>query len=123
MLEHLCTPENLIEVREEIIDRNQDTIGELLIGTGYGVFRGQSEVEYISQAAAKFNYVGTLVFYAVNRDAELTVGDKTYKPSHMYPKEGDICICRGVRYSITGSEFRTDIHGDLVGFTVRCSNA
>lgn len=122
MLEHLCTPENRIEVKEVIIDRNQDTIAEIVIGVGYGIFRGQSQIEYMSQASAKFKNVGTLVFYEPTNPAPITIGGKQYRATHMYPKENDICVWRDTRYTISGVDSRPDVHGDIVGYTVRCSS-
>lgn len=116
------TPENQIQVIETIINKDQDPIADIVIGSGYGIFRGQTSVEYTSQQAGKFNHVGILIYYTTNTDASVTVDGDVYSATHKYPEIGDSCIWRGVRFSITGVDPRPDINGDLVGFTVRCSS-
>lgn len=120
--EWLMTQDNLIEVREQIIDRNEDTIAEVVIGTGYGIFRGQTTLEYTSQASASFSHVGTLVFYTPNSTATTIVDGVEYTASHKYPKQNDICVWKGISYVITGIDFRPDVHGEFVGYTIRCSS-
>lgn len=119
--EWLATPGNEISVMEVIKDRDEDVICELTIGQGYGIFRGQNQVEYIGQSSAQFSHVGILVFYdAVTSTAE--INGVTYTASHTQPRIGDVCVWHGVRYDITAVDPHPDVHGDLVGYTVRCSS-
>lgn len=120
--EWLMTPDNLIEIKEKIVDRNEDTIAEIVIGTGYGIFRGQTELEYTSQMSASFSHVGTLVFYTPTEPESIIVDGREYKATHKYPEHNDLCTWKGITYVITGVDFRPDVHGDLVGFNLRCSN-
>lgn len=120
--EWLMTPDNLIEIKEKIVDRNEDTIAEIVIGTGYGIFRGQTELEYTSQMSANFSHVGTLVFYTPTESETIIVDGREYKATHKYPEQNDLCTWKGITYVITGVDFRPDVHGDLVGFNLRCSN-
>lgn len=122
MLEHLCTPENLIEVLEVQVDRDGDESVVFVIGTGYGVFRGQAIEEFVQGGAGKFNSVGTLVFYTASNPEPITVGSRTYTAQHSEPYIGGACTWRGTRYDITGVDPHVDIHGDLIGYTIRCSN-
>lgn len=120
MLDHLCVPENRIEVVERITDRNEDIIAELVIGSGYGIFRGLNQVEYVGGASASFSHVGTLVFYTSADPTEIVVAGKTYTTTHTKPQIGDKCVWRGTSYIVTGVNTCPDIHGDLVGFTILC---
>ena len=120
--EWLITPENRIEVIEHVKNRDGDPIADLVIGYGYGVFRGQTAVEYSSQNAGSFNHVGILIDYHILSDASVTVDDKVYKATHSYPEIEDSCTWRGITFAITGVDPRPNVYGDLVGFTVRCSN-
>ena len=122
MLEHLCIPENLIEVFEVQTDRDGDETIQFLIGTGYGVFRGQAMEEFVQGGAGKFNSVGTLVFYTGNKPDPIEVGGKLYKSTKTIPYIGGTCKWRGVEYDITGVDPRIDINGDLIGYTIRCAN-
>ena len=118
----LMTPENRIEVVEYIKNRDEDIVAEIVIGYGYGIFRGQGEVEYTSQQSSSFSHVGILVDYTIVENAEIVVDGVVYKATHKYPAINDACTWRGITFSITGVDPRPDVHGDLVGFTVRCSN-
>lgn len=120
--EWLITPENRIEVIEHVKNRDEDHIADLVIGYGYGVFRGQTAVEYSSQNAGSFNHVGILIDYHTLPNASVTVDGKVYKATHKYPEIGDVCTWRGITFAITGVDPRPNVHGDLVGFTVRCSS-
>lgn len=122
MLEHLITPDNLIEVLEVQVDRDGDETITFVIGTGYGVFRGQAITEFVQGGAGKFNSVGTLVFYTESNPEPVTIGGKTYTATKTKPYIGGACRWRGVEYDITGVDPHPDIHGDLVGYTIRCSN-
>lgn len=117
----LKTPENRIEVIETITNRDGDPIADIVIGTGYGIFRGQTSVEYTSTRAADFNHVGILIEYTPIVESTVAIGEDLYA-THMYPEIGDACVWRGIRFSVTGVDPRPDVHGDLVGFTVRCSS-
>lgn len=117
----LVTNDNIIEVREAVRDRNEDVIGEIVIGHGYGVFRGQNQVEYVGQSSGQFSHVGTLLFYA-GTVGSIEVDGKIYESTHMIPQIGDSCTWRGTRYEITGVDAHPDVHGDLVGYTVRCAS-
>jgi hypothetical protein len=119
--EWLVTPDNRIEVKARIKDRNEDIIEEVTIGYGYGLFRGQNQLEYIGQSSASFSHVGTLVFYEPLGVHSVTVNGKEYNISHIYPSINDVCVWRGVSYTITGVDPHPDVHGDLVGYSVRCS--
>lgn len=119
--EWLVTPENIIEVREAVRNRDEDVIGEIVIGHGYGVFRGQNQVEYVGQPSAQFSHVGTLVFYA-GTVGSITIDGKTYDSTHTIPSVGDVCVWRDTRYDITGVDPHPDVHGDLIGYSIRCSN-
>lgn len=120
--EWFITPENRIEVIEHVKNRDEDHIADLVIGYGYGVFRGQTAVEYISQNAGDFNHVGVLIDYHTLPNASVTVNGKVYKATHNYPEIGDVCTWRGITFAITGVDPRPNVYGDLVGFTVRCSS-
>ena len=120
--EWLMTPDNLIEVRQKIVDRNEDTIAEIVIGTGYGMFRGQTELEYTSQVSANFTHMGTIVFYTPTDSKPVVVNGKEYSATHKYPSYNDLCTWRGTTFVITGVDFRPDVHGDMVGFNLRCSD-
>ena len=118
----LMTPENRIEVVEYIKNRDEDIVAAIVIGYGYGIFRGQGEVEYTSQQSSSFSHVGILIDYTIVENAEAVVDGVIYKATHKYPAINDSCTWRGITFSITGVDPRPDVHGDLVGFTVRCSN-
>ena len=83
--EWLITPENRIEVIEYVKNRDDDHIADLVIGYGYGVFRGQTAVEYISQNAGDFNHVGVLIDYNILPDASVTIDGKVYKAEYNIP--------------------------------------
>lgn len=119
--EWLVTEDNAIVVREPIKNRDEDIVCELTIGRGYGIFRGQNQVEYVGQSSAQFSHVGTLVFYEIENEV-IEMDGKTYTASHTYPKVGDICEWRGVRYDITGVDPHPDVHGDQIGYTLRCAS-
>lgn len=119
--EWLVTPENIIEVREAVRNRDEDVIGEIVIGHGYGVFRGQNQVGYVGQSSAQFSHVGTVVFYE-GTDGSISIDGKVYDNTHNVPRVGDVCIWRGIRYDITGVDPHPDVHGDLIGYSIRCSN-
>ena len=122
MLEHLITPDNLVEVLEVQTDRDGDETIKFVIGIGYGIFRGQSMTEFVQGGAGKFSSVGTLLFYEEKTPEPLTVGNRTYIASKTKPYIGGACRWRGVEYDITGVDTRVDIDGDLIGYTIRCSN-
>lgn len=122
ILEHLCTPENLIEVLEVQTDRDGDETISFVIGTGYGVFRGQAMEEFVQGGASKFNSVGTLVLYTEADPDPVMLNGKIYKATKTKPYIGGACRWRGTEYDVTGVDPRVDINGDLVGYTIRCSN-
>lgn len=119
--EWLMTPDNRIEVKRVIVDRNEDIVDTVTIGYGYGVFRGQNQVEYVGQSSAAFSHVGTLVFYEPLDVHDVMVNGKEYSISHRYPSINDLCVWRDISYTITGVDPHPDVHGDLVGYTVRCA--
>jgi len=118
----LIVPENRIEVIEHVKTRDEDHIADIVIGYGYGIFRGQTEVEYSSQNSGAFNHVGILIDYHAVTDASVVVDGEEYKATHKYPEIEDVCTWRGITFAITGVDPRPDVYGDLVGFTVRCSD-
>jgi hypothetical protein len=122
MFEHLIQPENEIVVYETVKDRDENVLGSICIGTGYGIFRGQAVVEYVSNVSGKFNSVGILVYYEPSSGASVTVDGRIYDSTHSIPSIGDVCTCKGITYDITGVDPRPDIDGNLVGYTIRCSN-
>jgi hypothetical protein len=122
MLEHLISPENLVEVFEIQTDRDGDETIRFLIGTGYGIFRGQAMEEFVQGGAGKFNSVGTVVFYSATTPNPVTVKGRTYTATKDKPYIGGVCRWHGIEYAVTGVDARTDIHGDLIGYTVRCAN-
>lgn len=122
MLDHLINPDNLISVVERKLDRDENVITEFTIGTGYGVFRGQGLAEYISNGIGKFDSAGTLLFYVPNDVQTITIDGTVYSSTHTTPRIGDRCLWRDTYFDITGVDGRPNIYGDLVGYTIRCSN-
>lgn len=117
MLEYLIVEDNKIEVYERVLDRDNTEITRLHIGTGYGIFRGQSVEEFAMMGSADFTNIGILVHYSENHE-EVEGSTKT----HFIPNIGDVCVWHGKEYYISGVSPRPDIYGDMIGFTIRCSN-
>lgn len=122
MLEHLITPENLIEVLEVQTDRDGDESAVFVVGTGYGVFRGQAMDEFVLGGDGTFSSVGTLLFYKAQHPEPITVNGRTYYPTKTEPYIKGSCRWRGITFVITGVDHRVDIDGNLVGYTIRCAN-
>lgn len=114
MLDHLVVEENKIEVFEVVKDRDEAEISRVRIGFGYGIFRGQSTEEFAMMGSAAFTNIGTLVHYTSDTDSN--------PRSHSTPQIGDVCTWRGKEYYVSGVSPRPDIYGELVGYTIRCSN-
>lgn len=117
MLEYLIDTYNMIDVYERVLDRDGTETARLHIGSGYGIFRGQSVEEFAMLGSANFTSIGILIHYSEDHSTE-EAGTKT----HFTPGIGDICIWHGQEYYISGVSSRPDIHGELVGYTIRCSN-
>lgn len=117
MFEHLVEPINKIEVFEIILDRDGAEVSRIRIGSGYGLFRGQSTEEFAMMGSAAFTNIGTLVHYT-----EDTSELEDQERSHTVPQIGDVCTWRGQEYYISGVSPRPDIYGELVGYNIRCSN-
>lgn len=121
MFGHLVTDVNRIQVLQQILNRDGDVSATVVIGEGYGVFRTKTLEEVMAYTSSTFDSVGTLLFYTANEPQSIVVGNNTIV-THTEPRVGDTCTWRGMSYTLTGIEPRIDINGDLVGYTVRCSN-
>ena len=117
----LLIPENRIDIVQTITNRDGDIVESIVIGTGYGIFRGQTAIEYTAQTSGSFNHVGILIAYEPKQPHTFVVDGKDIV-THQYPEIRDYAVWRGMRFSITGVDPRPNVHGDLVGFTVRCSS-
>lgn len=124
MHEHLITADNAINVYEVVRDRDGTMVTSFVIGSGYGIFRGQSEEEFIKDGGATFKNVGILVHYTEDHTILIPTDSNApqYTKSHYVPQIGDRCTYRGVTYDITGVAVRPDINGTVVGYTIWCSN-
>ena len=117
----LISPDNKIEIIQTIVNRDGDPLEDITIGVGYGIFRGQTTVEYTAPNSGAFNHVGIVTDY-IPEPSHVLIVDGREITTHKYPEIGDSAVWRGVRFSITGVDPRPNVHGDLVAFTVRCSS-
>lgn len=109
MLNHLKTSGNSIKIVKPVLNSDHDVVGEVLVGTGYGIARTLSNEELANDAFAKFSHAIVVVHY---KDA-LDAGG--------VPNINMIAVWQGSKYHIGGVRQQYDIHGNFVGYVLLCN--
>ena len=109
MLNHLKTSGNSIKIVKPVLNSDHDVVGEVLVGTGYGIARTLSNEELANAAFAKFSHAIVMAHYTQALDA----GE--------VPNINMIAIWQGAEYHIGGVRQQYDIHGNFVGYVLLCN--
>lgn len=109
MLNHLKTSGNSIKIVKPVLNSDHDVVGEVLVGTGYGIARTLSNEELANAAFAKFNHAIVMAHYKEALDA----GEA--------PNINMIAMWQGTEYHIGGVRQQYDIHGNFVGYVLLCN--
>ena len=109
MLNHLKTSGNSIKIVKPVLNSDHDVVGEVLVGTGYGIARTLSNEELANDAFAKFSHALVMAHYAQAMDA----GEE--------PNINMVAVWRGNDYHIGGVRQQYDIHGGFVGYVLLCN--
>lgn len=109
MLNHLKTSGNSIKIVKPVLNSDHDVVGEVLVGTGYGIARTLSNEELANAAFAKFSHAIVMAHYAETLDAG------------GVPNINMIAVWQGSEYHIGGVRQQYDIHGNLVGYVLLCN--
>lgn len=109
MLNHLKTSGNSIKIVKPVLNSDHDVVGEVLVGTGYGIARTLSNEELANDAFAKFKHAIVMAHYTEALDA----GEA--------PNINMIAIWQGAEYHIGGVRQQYDIHGNFVGYVLLCN--
>jgi len=109
MLNHLKTSGNSIKIVKPVLNSDHDVVGEVLVGTGYGIARTLSNEELANAAFAKFRHAIVVAHY---KDA-LGTGE--------VPNINMIAMWQGTEYHIGGVRQQYDIHGNFVGYVLLCN--
>ena len=109
MLSHLKTSGNSIRIVKPVLNSDHDVVGEVLVGTGYGIARTLSNEELANAAFAKFSHAIVVAHY---KDA-LGTGE--------VPNINMIAMWQGTEYHIGGVRQQYDIHGNFAGYVLLCN--
>ena len=109
MLNHLKTSGNSIKIVKPVLNSDHDVVGEVLVGTGYGIARTLSNEELANAAFAKFSHAIVMAHYTQALDA----GE--------VPNINMIAIWQGAEHHIGGVRQQYDIHGNFVGYVLLCN--
>ena len=109
MLNHLKTSGNSIKIVKPVLNNDHDVVGEVLVGTGYGIARTLSNEELANDAFAKFSHALVMAHYTQAMDA----GGE--------PNINMIAVWQGNDYHIGGVRQQYDIHGNFVGYVLLCN--
>jgi len=109
MLNHLKTSGNSIKIVKPVLNSDHDVVGEVLVGTGYGIARTLSNEELANDAFAKFSHALVMAHYTQALDA----GEE--------PNINMVAVWQGTEYHIGGVRQQYDIHGNFVGYVLLCN--
>lgn len=109
MLNHLKTSGNSIKIVKPVLNSDHDVVGEVLVGTGYGIARTLSNEELANDAFAKFSHALVMAHYTESLDAGVA------------PNINMIAVWQGSEYHIGGVRQQYDIHGNFVGYVLLCN--